>query len=59
MNPFNDRPTQTRAPATGWANIAPWTIPQEPDATATRVESSHPISTNDAQESCCAASWGY
>ena len=59
MNPFKNRPTQTRAPATGWASAAPWANfrPGEPASAPTQTE--RPASANDTQESCCAASWAY
>jgi hypothetical protein len=59
MNPFKDRPTQTRAPATGWASVAPWAFDKPTEPAPTARQDDQPDARNEPQESCCAASWGY
>ena len=59
MIPFNNRPTQTRAPATGWASAAPWAAFRA-NAPTTAAETERAVTSNNTpQESCRAASWAY
>ena len=61
MNPFRNRPTPTRAPATGWASAAPWAAYREitTDPASDQSDPGLPSPTHDTEEGCHAASWAY